>query len=240
MNQDIIINIPQGAKINVSIGTPIGLTTKLYTVSDTEDVLIPITKPLKTKPEEIFQLLNHVIGYSIKLDELLAVKRGVLGTKKVYSPVEGKLKIIDHETGEVVIEVQKTATKDFLSPADGVVTQIDQNRGSLSISISPGDEIEVDFITNLTGGEMSFIELGYMAADLTNIKDKVIINEKIMPATASKFEALDAIAFVYLSGNHSADLPHAKVKDSKEFEKLKNSNKKKAVMLPKIKRIIVY
>jgi len=240
MDNMIVIDVPENAKIKVTVGTPLGLTSILYSIEDTVDVVVPICKPLRAKPEEIFQLVTHVIGDTIKQDEVLATKKGVFGVKKVLSPKSGTLRNIDHVSGTITIEVEKTATQSHTAPVEGIVSSLDKTRGIISISVPNGQEYDTELISELAGGEASYVKLSYLATDLSVVKDKVVIIQEITPAAASKFEALDAIAIVYLTGTHSLKTAHAKVKTEKDFEQLVRAGKKKIVLLPKQKKIVAY
>ncbi len=241
MSQEVIVDLPQNAKVSVTVGTPLGLTSKLYTISDTEDLILPITTELKAKPEDIFQLVNLVIGDLVKKGDVLAQKKGVFGMKKVISPESGKLTAINHVTGEITISVEKSETKSLLAPVEGTVTNIDTTRGAIVISVPSGEEFSVEIISDqAAGGEISYVDVSYITSDLSSVKDKIVVIEEISPAAASKFEVLDAVAFIYLTGSHSSPTPHAKIKNKQDFEKLKGSKKKKAVLLPKQKKIITY
>lgn len=240
MINDVIIDVPSNAKISVTVGMIISLKTKLFLISDTDDIIVPITKPLKTKAEDVFKLVDHVIGDKIVIDEVLAQKKGLVGVRKILSPVSGVLKSINHETGEIVITVEKSTTNEFLSPIEGKISNIDQKNKIISISVSIADQVDVEFVTELIGGEISFVESSISGIDLTNVRDKIVVIEEITPTIASKFEALDALAFIYLNGSHNAKIAHAKVTSNHEFDKLKKTKDKMAVLLPKRKKIVVY
>lgn len=240
MDRQITINTPLHAKIVVSKGTPIGHNSTLYTISDTEDLVIPISNNLGIRPEEIFKFTTRVIGDKIARNDILAQKKGLLGTKKVLSPVEGILSSISHDNGEITISVEKSASEAFNSPVEGTVVSIDKNRGSLVVTIPAGTEIDAEIISDTAGGKISYIDMNNSSATATQIKNKVIVVENLTPALASKFDALDGLAIVYLNGTHTSELKSAKVKNKAEFDKIATLKKENIVLLPTIKKIIVY
>lgn len=240
MDRIITIDIPDNSKINVDVGTLLSLESILYTASETEDVVVPITSPLNVDSNDIFKHITCLIGSSVKKGDMLASKKGVLSTKKIHSPVEGTVSSINHDTGEMVISVAKSDKISFNSPVEGKVASIDQRGGFVSVSIPTGTEFEVEKVSAVSGGKITSVEVSYLQTDMSQIHKRVVIIPEITPAAASKFEALDAIAIVYHTGSHNSKIPHAKVKQMSDLDKIIKSSQKNLVLLPNIKRIIVY
>jgi hypothetical protein len=110
---------PNEANVLVKAGDKVDLETKILTIAKKALIRINVAKKLNIAPEKIFQSLKKFVDDEIKKGDKLAYKKTLFSNKYVFSDYDGILKEINHQTGEVIIEVDDPKTqikKDFFLP----------------------------------------------------------------------------------------------------------------------------
>lgn len=240
MDYDAVINVPDNATIVVKTGTVVGCSSPLYEINKSIPTVVPVSELLHCKPEDIFHVLVHVIGDSVKEHDVIAQKKGVIGKKKVYAPVAGVIDSIDHNNGTITLNTNQKESEVKLAQVEGIIKQIDTVKNTILITIVKGIEFDVNEISGEGGGEISLISHDFETIDISMVHDKIVLIKTIFPALASKFDALGAIGIVYESGNHTADIPYVQLKHLDDFIKLESLKNKKMYFITHKKKILVY
>ena len=179
----------------------------------------------------ILKFLVVPLGQEVKRGDVIAVKKGFLGVKKILSPVEGVLEKLEENTGRLTIEKTEPVQKTFVSSKRKVINRV----------LGFGE----------TEGELIFKKEVTMENLDESIKDKIILCPEISSVGAFfKASALGTRGLIVgmMSKNFFDKLEEATkgrsgmallVLDAKEtFEKIKKSvGKKVAIDNNKIKTI---
>lgn len=229
----ITIKIPDKARVLVSVGDKIEPEMPLFEQTKKKIITISISEKLKVKPEAIFRYLNKIIGEEVQKGEVLASKKGMFKTHKIFSTHEALIKEISHITGEITllvddetVEADTTSTQNALFGLKGVVEKIDQT--TITVSLKGADAVNVKNVTADCAAELFyFINEGlYFTANEDELKNKLVIIENLKPHVEVKCEALGCVGFLYLTGHPTTDLPSAALTKKEEYDTMVSLGKK--------------
>ncbi|OGK23832.1 hypothetical protein A3H80_04285 [Candidatus Roizmanbacteria bacterium RIFCSPLOWO2_02_FULL_37_19] len=216
------IQLPENSKLLVKKGAHISIGDKLYTVENKIDSSVGISTLLGIDPSHIFQHIEVVIGQNVTVGTILATKKKILGKKLVKSELEGTLKSVNSETGELIISTQKHEDQTTKSFFNGNIFDFDASNRLLTISINKGFEFALKEATDNGGGELSYVDESKDVFTLSEdiIKGKILLIGELQSHLVSKLEALDAQGILTIKGTVQTDLPVAKIKMIDDFKKL--------------------
>jgi len=222
----INLTIPNEANVLIKAGENVDLETKILTINKKAQVKIDITKKLNIPPNKIFQSLKKFVGDQIKKGDKLAYKKSLFFNKYVFSNYNGILKEINHQTGEVILEVndqKNQIKKDFFSPLTGEVVSIEKH--TIKIKIKKGEIIELKQKAFESFGTKIFILENNQQITAYHIEKKLIITEDINSILQTKFEALGASGFLTIKKlPNPTNLFNAQLKNFDDWNKIKKTN----------------
>lgn len=236
----ITLTIPQNAEILTAKGQKIVFGDEFYRKKKGQDLVINIAERFNIKPKSIFNHLAKVIGEEIKKNDLIAIKRGFLSAKKLFAENNCVLKNINHNTGEITLQIDKNDTNLVHSYFTGNIEDIIFNK--LKINIEKGMTFALTQCDADWGGESFYFEnpSGYFSVNEEKVKDKVVIAENLTKHTMVKCEALGALGFISVNKNDNINLPIAILKTLEDYKQI-IALKKKYILLSSIDKIgVVY
>jgi hypothetical protein len=217
---------PNEANVLVKAGDKVDLETKILTIAKKALIRINVAKKLNIAPEKIFQSLKKFVDDEIKKGDKLAYKKTLFSNKYVFSDYDGILKEINHQTGEVIIEVDDPKTqikKDFFSPLKGIVVAVEKN--FVKIKIKNGEFIELKQKASEIFGAKIFILENTEQLTADSIEKKIIITEEISNLSQAKCEALGAFGFLTIKKlPNPTDLVNFQFKNLDDWNKIKKTN----------------
>lgn len=182
-----------------------------------QEINISIAKKLDVSPQKIFSYLKKFVGESIEKNEIIAVNKGMFGSKKIVSKYAGLIKEINHSDGSITIlnrtEIENTINASF----KGKVKKIKKNE--VIIEVEKGEEFPAKNIARDFGGKTFYSDENSEFLS-ENVFDSVIICENITAYLKSKAEALGCQGFLSLSKlEEESGIPHAQFKNVNDFKK---------------------
>jgi len=193
---NIFLTIPQNGKILVKAGQKVDFETKLFEVKNQKTVKIDLQKELSISPQNIFSYLKKFIGEKIKKGDILASKKGFLSSKKIKSQWDGVLKEIDHQKGLLIIETEENDDKKSVFFSP-VFGQVEKiEKEGIKIKIEKKEEIEVKEEKKEIFGGKIFIFENENEVNSQNVEERLIIAEEINSIFQTKLEALGAKGFL--------------------------------------------
>jgi hypothetical protein len=236
----IKLSLPKNCLIKVKRKDEVSFGDHLYQYDFSQTISINIADKLAIKPANIFQSLVKIINQTIKKGELLAKKKGLFRTKKLYSDYDGIIKEINHVTGEVIIIQDKCSKKVVRSNFKGLID--DYNKNYLTVDIKNGKPFALKDVNKDGGGEVFYFQNESLFFQISeeDLKDKIIIIEDLKTHLESKCEALGAKGFVFLKGQPSTNLPYAKIKNIDDYQQICQLQKKYIIFSKEDRIGIVY
>lgn len=236
----ITLTLPKNAHLKVKKGEMIDFGDPLYAVASRQEIKINIAERLAVKPEDIFRHVVKVIGERVKKGELIAKKKKLLKTDKIYSDYDGVIKEINHQTGEILLTTDKDGQDIIPSYFEGLVEQIGRNQ--LKIEVENGKEFELKEINADGGGEIFYFKEEALFFSITEeqIRNKIIVLEKLKSHIEAKGEALGCSGFVLLIGKLPSSLPAAKIKKIDDYQRIIQLNRKYVIYSKNDKKVAVY
>lgn len=221
----ITVAIPKIAHTLVSVGDKIEPGTQLYESKKKKNISINIAEKLSIKPDTIFHYLDKIIGEEVQKGELLASKKGLMRTRRVFATHEAVIKEISHVTGEIILMTDDEEVVVTSSPVTnpliglrGVVEKIASN--SMTINIKSGDSYEVKNVNSDCAAELYYFadESHYFTATEDDIANKIIVIDTLKPHIQVKCEALGCVGFLCASGSVQSDIAHATFVNQKDYD----------------------
>lgn len=247
----INLEIAKNATLKIKKGDQIDFDQDLYHWKKRNQVKLNIASSLKIKPESIFQHLVKIIGEQVKKGETVAVKKGLLSSRKVNSHLDGTLTDINHQTGEITIETEKEGAKKndrkdkiIKSNFKGTVEEIKNNL--LKIKIENGQQFDLRQANQDGGGEAFYFkdEEQYFTISLDEIGQKIVVIEELKSHLVTKCEALGCAGFLFLKSAldvaSKTTFPFAKIKRIDDFKKIVELKKKYVIFSQADKILIAY
>jgi len=263
----ITLALPKNAHFKIRKGVTINFGDPLYEVETRQETRINIAEKLRVKPEDIFRHVVKVIGEKVKKGELIAKKKNILKTDKIYSDADGLIKEINHQTGEIVLVAdlavcgdKKIITANFKGIIEDIKKKLTLNQSAESaddlglprtdlrsgswvkIKIENGIEFELKDINSDGGGEVFYFkeESFFFRITEDQIKNKIIVLPNLKSHMEAKCEALGCSGFVLLTGKLPTNLPSAKIKNINDYQRIIQLNCRYVIYSKKDKTGIVY
>jgi len=220
----MIVNypFPDDTHILVKQGEKINFDTPFFEKKVNKEISINIAKELEINPKNIFRYLVKLVGESVNKNDIIALKKGLFSTKKVVSPAEGIIKEINHNIGLLILEITDNKKKQILSPFIGEVVKLTKNQ--VEINLEKNQKFSLKKSSSDFGGKVVYIESDSAENNLLAdiVEDNIILAEKISSFIQVKSEALGAKGFITLQ-----PLPQS---TEKNFAILKNINDIKKIL----------
>lgn len=219
----IKINLPENVKLLVKENDYIDFGQPLAEKKETKEIIINLFEKLNVRSNKIFNCLKKFVGDQIKKNDLLASKKGLFYEKKIFSPVDGQIKRIDHNNGEVVIKTESNKNKKILAFFKGRIHKISDQTINLEIKKSLSLPIKKNNFPNFGGQVLYFDEKNdEKNIEEEKIENKVIVSQFLQPTIAAKLQALGSIGFVlFKKPEENFDLPIIIVKKADDIKKVK-------------------
>lgn len=221
----MIIEIPitQSDNILIKENQSVDFNTPLLKKTQTRKEIINIAKLLDVSYLKIFKYLKKFVGENVKKGDIIAVKKGLITDKKIFSPCEGIITQIDHNTGEIIIETT-TDKEEFLNAFFiGKVVSIKDN--IIALKIKKGSSFNTKNSSDNFGGLwINLPGLNYFSLKSEDVTNKIVIVEKLDLLMQTKIEALGAKGFVTLHKLPSLPLNinYCQLINLNDFNQIKN------------------
>ncbi|MBI4100401.1 hypothetical protein HY439_01540 [Candidatus Microgenomates bacterium] len=120
----LTVRLPQKGKILVSEGQKVSRGDSLAEIENKlDEVYLNLAKASGLRPNKVITVLVKKIGDEVIEGEIIARKKGLLGEKKIKSPISGTLEKLEEDTGVLTVGIkgEKTILK---APAAGKIVEI--------------------------------------------------------------------------------------------------------------------
>lgn len=210
------IPLPEHSKCLLKLGQKVDYDTPFIESQSQSQISIPIAKKLNIPSENIFRYLKKFVGDSIKKGELLAVKKSVFSTNKIYSEYEGIIRTVNHENGDINISIDEGEKNTLSAYFQGEVIEI--NRKEVKIKVLKGKDFEIKYANFDFGGNVIYLN-NQQQISYTDLAKKILVTESINDYLQTKSEALGIEGFVTLTKLAlDTDLPFAVLKNKDDFK----------------------
>lgn len=183
-----------------------------------EEVKISIAKNLGVSPQRIFHYLKKFVGESIEKDEVIAINKSVLSTKKIISKYSGQIKEINHSEGSITISSKAKIDNIINAFFKGKVNKI--NKNEVLVEINKGEQFSAKNVSHNLGGKAFFLEnnSNFVSENLSN---SVVVCDSITSYLKTKAEALGCQGFLSLAKlTDESEIPHAQFKNISDYKKI--------------------
>lgn len=220
----MIINIQVGEKSNLLIkeGDKVDFGTPFREKTFQSTITIDLAKKLNIDPGKIFRYLKKLVGEEIKKNELIASKNGLLTSIKLVSEYNGHIKEVDHKTGKIILNIDKTGKLVEKCFFKGKIKSIKDNE--IKVEVNKGEEYPLKMTSNSFGGEVLYLK---KETDLqsSNVSKRIIVVDTISDFFQIKAEALGAKGFVTLIKTPDpTELNQAIIKNIDDMKKIIKNN----------------
>lgn len=232
----VTLKIPETAELIVKKSQKISQGDELYRAQKKQAIIINLAQQLKIKPAAIFNHLVKVVGETLKKNDILAVKKGFLSKEVLRVEHDGILAAVNHHTGEITLQIDKDNHTIVYSYFTGVIHEVDKQM--IKVRLEKGESFEVEDCATDWGGEVFYCrnEQNYLTVSEENVKNKVIMVEKLTPHLRAKSEALGALGFAYLIKETNTNSPRARLKKKEDYETL-SAKKQKMILFSSADKI---
>lgn len=240
MSNTINLPIPTTFKISVEVGDSITNKTLLGKFLPSSHIeTIHLAKLLGISNNKISKYLQKQIGEKVKAGDVIAVKKGILSSSIVRSPINGKLVELDLARGILSLAKYEDEDKEALfSPIAGKVT-------SISKSFIEIESESLILKSEKAQGREVMGKLRYIQAEKVGILQNYdeIDNSIVLCQTASeallvKFSVIGVLGIIMVSFPKIKDLTWTQVSEG-TFEKLMKFADKKIWLRPNEKQIVI-
>lgn len=214
----LTIQIPDNSRVIIKSADMVDFGTPLFEIPSKSDHLISFAQKLGVEPSKIFHYLKKFVGEDVRKGDVLAVKKGMLSTKKVKSDYEGKIKEIDHLEGSIIITTKgkKNIVNSYVM---GEVVEIKDKK--ISIKIKEGKEYDVKKTSADFGGKVFYFKNPAENLSGSEIGGKILATESISSYNQSKMEALGIMGYVTLMKlPEETDVPFCQIKTIEELKEI--------------------
>lgn len=177
--------------LQLTAGQTVDFSSPLIQTSTKEGFRLQVAEELGIPNDKIFLHISKIVGDSVEANEILAIKKSTFGTRQIASPKTGVIKVIDHETGSLVIETLSESSNTQYCYFVGTVKEIKDSEVTLTVKSSTQFKLK-DIVSDF-GGEVLYRGEQHLT-DLTedNLSHKVVFTESVKPAEAVRLDVLGA------------------------------------------------
>ena len=212
----ITIPIPPHASLLCKVGDKVDLGSPFYQRKKTSDEIIEAAKKLDIKPEKIFKYTVRYVGENVNSGDVLAQKKGLLGSNKVTAKHSGILKEINHIEGTIVMSLEHEEESVVGCYFKGEIKEI--TASTLRLVVGKGIEITASKSPQLFGGMVVY----FSSPDKQEFSDasgKIVVSQTLSHYQTSKLEALGAKGFITLALIET-QIPYAQIAHEADYSKI--------------------
>lgn len=236
----MIINVQTDEKSNCLIkeGDKVDFETPFFEKISQSTVTIDVSKKLDIDPGKIFRYLKKLVGEEIKKNQIIALKHSFLNSIKLVSQYDGHIKEVDHNTGKIILNIDKNEKSIEKCFFKGKIKSIKEKE--IKIEVDKGDEYSLKIASTDFGGEVLYLK---NEADLysSNVSKKIIIVNSISDYFQTKAEALGAKGYVtLLKLPDPTELNQALIKNIDDIKKIIKNNYPYCIINKQDNKIIFY
>ncbi len=194
------VRVDSGWDLLVTPGTKVGFTTSLaQQVSPVSyPQTIPLAQILAFSPKHIFKHIKKSVGEMIRKGDVIAENKSIFSSKKFSADADGIITHVDHVVGEIVFEqvLSDVSSSAMMALFEGTIGEV--KKGSLTVKVAKVLEIKVNEpVTSRFGGRCLVTDSAHaMILGLPDVGGNIIVAPDFTDYSISKFEALQAQAFV--------------------------------------------
>lgn len=230
--------IPDDSSLLVKDGDKLDFNSPLFEKKTTKQISIDVAKELDINPKNIFRHLNKLVGEKIEKGKTIAVKNNLFSTNKVHSPEEGIIKEIDHNRGVVTIETSDKKKNKLFSPFKGEVEKVEKHL--IKIHLSKAEEFDIKKASSDFGGEVFYLNpKSQFSSD--EISNKIIFSENVTPFIEIKTEALGVKGYITFQPlTETTESSTAILKNIEDYKKILKLNYTYCTIIAKSAKIYFY
>ena len=223
------IQLPEHGRILVASGDLLDFSTPIFSSKTETQVVVQITSRLRIRPEKIFSVLQKSIGDSVKEHEVIAQKKGWLGSDKILIESSGVIKEICHEDGTVVISGESADLYTQQGGIKGEVVSVDAE--GVTVLLKDARKFDLlpvsDVKSTYWGGSCYYLDTSPYNLTIEQISGKVNVVHEATPYILTKCDALGGVGVVtgQTMPKH-ATFPCVQLQNSSDFEKIIELKKK--------------
>jgi len=214
----IELKIPINAHLLVKENQSVDFQTPFFELKTKKNINIPVAKKLSIKPDKIFRYLKKLVGENIEKGEVIAERKTFFSSQKIVSSNSGVIKEINHDLGEITLEINEKDEQIRSCYFKGKIKKIEKNK--IEIDIEKKIEVEGKNIEKDLGGEVFYLkETEQITAD--KINKKIVVSETLKSFNQIKIEALGALGFITLTKlTEPSNLFSCQIKKIDDFKKI--------------------
>ncbi|MGB9707366.1 MAG: hypothetical protein ACPL1D_01295, partial [Microgenomates group bacterium] len=175
----MIIEIPFSSpdELLIKEGETVDFNTPLIKKSQTKKEIINIAQKLNVDFLKIFKFLKKFVGENVSKGDVLAEKKGFITSKKIISPINGIITLIDHNTGEMIIESHLNTGEILKAFFVGKVNEVKKDR--FYLKVKKGISFDTKDSSDIFGGSCFYpSNLSFFSLKSEEVANKIIISEK--------------------------------------------------------------
>ncbi|MEI6327536.1 MAG: hypothetical protein WCO78_05485 [Candidatus Roizmanbacteria bacterium] len=194
------VHIDTGWDVLVTPGTKVTYTSSLaQQVSPaTYPQTVPLAHILGFSPKNIFRYIKKSVGEMIRKGDVVAENKTIFSSKKFTAEADGIITHIDHTVGEITFEqvLPDMSSSAMMALFEGTIGEI--KKGIINVKVSKALEVKInESVSPRFGGRCLVTNSAQaMVLGLPDIGGNVVIARDFTDYSISKFEALQAQAFI--------------------------------------------
>jgi len=216
LHMKVPVKIPQNVEMLIEAGQRVDFTTPLLKSSGKKTIEIPIAEIMRFSPDKIFLKLTKTIGDRIQQGDLLAEDKGMFGSKRYFSQIDGILKEINHMAGALLIEQDGGEADVKHCFFTGEVEAIYD--GYLDLKVKNAHKVETQDPVEYIGAEVFYSPQEGALYVEEDINGKCIVTSELNPMDHSKIEALGARGVISVRKFPSMTLTQIILHKPEDFE----------------------
>lgn len=129
---NVILYLPKNAKHSLKEGDTVAFGQVLTREDSSTHVALSLGKLLHISPKDAPSVVKKKEGEQVERGEILAVKKGLFGSKAIKAPIDGRVVRVDMGEGSLVLSPMETDEAVVVSPVAGHVGRITDEQISIS------------------------------------------------------------------------------------------------------------
>ncbi len=214
------VQLDTGWDILITPGSKVTFTTSLaQQISPaTYPQTIPLAQILGFSPKHIFKHIKKSVGEMIRKGDVVAENKTLFSSKKFTADADGIITHIDHAVGEIVFEqvLTEVSSSAMMALFEGTVGDI--KKGTITVRVAKVLEVKVnESVSSRFGGRCLITKATQaMVLGLPDVGGNIVVAPDFTDYSISKFEALQAQAFVSPIAIHT-HIPSYTLKKPNEY-----------------------
>lgn len=209
----IPIVVDSSKDLAISVGDAVDFSTPLYKTAKKKDQRIELAKQLEINPKHIFSFIKKSVGDGVSVGEMIAEKKSLFKTKRIFAEIEGIVKEIDHIEGIFLIETQ---VKDNIQACWFAGEIVSITKRLIEVKIGKHHACATKSITKDFGGEVYFF-----LPEETIPGSPVGLQMELKPYDCAKLSALNGKGIVTLHEyKEHTDMPKAILKLKSDYDEI--------------------